>query len=265
MSPLLSRAVAALAATGLAVPVLVGCSSGGADPDDPAGSSRARTSGASPGAGGTSEPAVVPSSDGPQVYVAVGASETVGVGADDPATEAWPVVLQRRALHADRLVNVGVSGGTVDGALRAQLPAALAAEPDVVTVWLAVNDLVAGVPPRAYQRRLGRLVHALRRDGAVVLVGNVPRLWRLPAYRACLPGERTEVACVLPFVPPEAEVRAEVATYNRVIRAVVRREGARLVDLSGVPFGARLTSSDGFHPSTAGHRRIAAAFAARLP
>jgi lysophospholipase L1-like esterase len=200
------------------------------------------------------------------VYVAVGASETVGVGADDPATQAWPVVLHRRALPDDRLTNVGVSGSTVQAALRTQLPAALAAEPAVVTVWLAVNDVITGVPVPAYQRQLGRLVHGLRRGGrTAVLVGNVPELWRLPAYRACLPGERSEVDCVLPFVPSEAEVRAQVGAFNRAIRSVVRREGARLVDLSGVPFGARLTSSDGFHPSTAGHRRIAAAFAARLP
>ncbi|MEO7836811.1 MAG: hypothetical protein ABIS21_04125, partial [Acidimicrobiales bacterium] len=32
------------------------------------------------------------------VYVAVGASESLGVGAERPATQAWPVVLRRRAL-----------------------------------------------------------------------------------------------------------------------------------------------------------------------
>ena len=248
------------AAVVVAVAALLPACSG----DAPASRSAGR-SGVAASSGAASS--VTPSTPtGSSVYVAVGASETVGVGADDPATEAWPVVLQRRALPRDRLVNVGVSGGTVEGALRTQLPAALAAGPDVVTVWLAVNDLISGVPVRAYQRRLARLVHALRRDGRTeVLVGNVPQLWRLPAYRACLPGETSRVACVLPYVPAEAEVRAEIATFNRAVRTVVRREGARLVDLSGVPFGARLTSADGFHPSTAGHRRIATAFSAQLP
>jgi len=140
----------------------------------------------------------------------------------------------------------------------------MGAEPDVATVWLAVNDLVAGVPVRAYERRLGRLVRALRRGGRTeVLVGNVPDLWRLPVYRACLPGARTQRPCLLPFVPTEREVRAEVAAYNDAIRAVVRRAGARLVDLSGVGLTG-LTAADGFHPSTAGHRRVATAFAGVL-
>ena len=235
---------------------------------DPPATSAASRSAAGPSSSASPSPSPQSSSPsaGPSVYVAVGASETVGVGADDPATQAWPVVLHERELPGARLVDVGVSGSTVEGALRSQLPAALAAGPDVATVWLAVNDLITGVPVRAYQRRLQRLVHALRRDGRTdVIVGNVPDLWRLPAYRACLPGERSEVSCVLPLVPSEAQVRAEVARFNRAVRTVVRREGARLADLSGVPFGARLTSSDGFHPSTAGHRRIAAVYARALP
>ena len=49
----------------------------------------------------------------PRVYVAVGASETAGVGADHPRTQAWPRVLHDRALPGTRLVNLGVSGATV--------------------------------------------------------------------------------------------------------------------------------------------------------
>jgi lysophospholipase L1-like esterase len=202
----------------------------------------------------------------PGVYVAVGASETVGVGATDPARQAWPQVLHDSELPESTLVNVGVSGATVADALTSQVPRALAAEPDVVTVWLAVNDLIGFVPVEQYEHQLRRLVHALRRDGRTeVLVGNVPDLWELPAYRACLPGSvTTDVPCVLPVVPPESEIRAWVAEFNGVIERVVRREGAELVDLSDDDRLGRLTSSDGFHPSTKGHREVAAAFAAVL-
>jgi len=200
------------------------------------------------------------------VYVAVGASETVGEGADNPARDAWPAVLHRRALGKAEFVNLGVSGSTVGQALGDQLPAALAAEPDVVTVWLAVNDLTHLVPVEAYEAQLSRLVHELTREGRTqVLVGNVPAIERLPAFRACLPGASVgAVPCQLPVVPSVPEVQAIVKTYNAAIARVVKAEGATLVDLSEGRDLSRLTGKDGFHPSTAGHRLVAAEFAREL-
>lgn len=229
--------------------LVAGCTAAGGDetpPRDPA----ADSSPAGP---------TTPAPD-PLVYVAVGASETAGLGADDPATQSWPSVLRATTLPTARLVNLGVPGETVRGALTSEVPAAVAADPDVVTVWLAVNDLLTQTPAPAYERNLTRLVHRLRRGGRTeVLVGNVPRLWRLPAYRACLSGDPRP--CELPYVPPESLVRATVAEFNAAIARVARAEGAYLVDLSVRRTPARLVSADGFHPSVAGHRRVAAAFA----
>lgn len=199
-------------------------------------------------------------------YVAVGASETVGVGADHPRTEAWPQVLHDSTLSSSTFVNLGVSGATVGEALAVQLPVALAAQPDVVTVWLAVNDLTHLVPVSAYEQQLRTLVHELRRNGeTTVLVGNMPPVDRMPAYLACLPGAvATDVRCQLPVVPPPAVVRELVASYNAAIARVVQAEAAVPVDLSQGRDLSRLTSHDGFHPSTAGHRMVAAAFARAL-
>jgi len=225
---------------------LAGCSEGGSSNGD--------------GAGPPS-----PSAE-PRVYVAVGASETVGVGADDPATEAWPRVLRDTTFPRAELVDVGVSGATVRDALATQLKPALAARPDLVTVWLAVNDALSLVPVTDYETHLGRLVHALRRGGRTeVLVGNMPALDQLPAYRACLPGSQVSgVDCVLPLVPGPAQVRRTVAEFNAAIARVVEREGAVAVDLSQQEDLAGLTSDDGFHPSTEGHREVAQAFAEAL-
>ena len=251
----------------VATTLLAGCSG---DPDAAGGGDGARATGRATGASpSASAPAPADQSAGPSgadVYVAVGASETVGVGADDPATEAWPRVLHERVLPASRFVDVGVSGSTLQAALTAQLPSALAARPDVVTVWLAVNDAVAGVPVGRYERQLTRLVRALRQGGrAEVLVGNVPDLWRLPAYRACLPGSGGRpvdgVSCRLPVVPARSQVKETVSAFNAAIARVVRSHGARLVDLAQEDDLAGLTAADGFHPSTEGHREIARAFA----
>ncbi len=74
----------------------------------------------------------------------------------------------------------------------------------------------------------------------------------------------TEVGCLLPLVPPPAQVRRTVAEFNAAIARVVRREGAVQVDLSGERDLAELTGADGFHPSTEGHREVAQTFAEAL-
>jgi acyl-CoA thioesterase I len=256
-----------LSAVLLAGALVTAC--GGAPSGDDPGTARPADSSRSSATAGpeTPEPAAGPadSTGGEEVYVAVGASETVGVGADRPTAQAWPRVLHDTALRDARYVNVGVSGSTVSEALSEQLPRALAADPDVVTVWLAVNDITHLVPVEAYEQELRTLVHALRRDGRTeVLVANVPQVQDLPAYRACLPGAARPGDCVLPVVPSEAQVAAVVDSFNAAVDRVVTAEGAVLVDVSHSRDLTRLTSDDGFHPSTRGHRLVARSFADAL-
>jgi acyl-CoA thioesterase-1 len=213
---------------------------------------------------GTIEAEVLPP---PFTYVAVGASETVGIGADDPLTQSWPSVFHRTALaRSATLVNVGVSGATVSDALELELEPALAEEPRLVTVWLNVNDLLTQVPVEQYEGDLRTLVRALRRGGATdMLVANTPPVVDLPVVRACLPPSG---ACPLPFEPGPAEaITARVAAYNAAIARVAEAEGALVVDLDAAAGGRiddALVAADGFHPSTEGHRRVAAAFADAL-
>jgi lysophospholipase L1-like esterase len=208
------------------------------------------------------------------VYVAVGASETAGYGADDPVLEAWPTVLHQQSLPRARYVNLGIPGATAADALAKEVPAAVAAAPTVVTVWLNVNDLVRQVPPSAYEYTLGRLVHQLRRGGQTkVLVANTPPVERMPSYLACRPSPPAGAPpCQAPVqMPPPEVIKAAVRDYNAAIARVVRAEGAVLVDLHTAGQRAHkagddgeLFGADGFHPSTLGHRAVADAFAATL-
>lgn len=201
--------------------------------------------------------------------MAVGASDGVGVGADDPGRDAWPEVLARTALPpGTELVNLGIPGATVATALEHELPEALRHEPALATVWLNVNDLVAGVPVAAYERQLARLVTELRRNGRTrVLVANTPPLDRLPVYVDC----EARPGCLGGNLPSPESVRAAVASYNAAVARVVDAAGAELVDLHAAGSAAAdagveraLLSGDGFHPSTAGYRAVADAFAAVL-
>ena len=222
-------------------------------------------------------PKASPSSS-PLVYVAVGASESVGVGATDPHRDAWTQVFFRTALPRSAVfVNMAVPGSTVAEALAGQVPDAVGLSPDVVTVWLNVNDILHGVTPASYEADLTKLVTALRRGGATkVLVANTPPLDDLPAYRACLPGATATqgASCPVPgalagAVPAPAALDAVVDAYNAAIARVAAATGAVLVDLHAAGLAARqngteasLVGRDGFHPSDAGHALVARIFAA---
>ena len=202
------------------------------------------------------------------IYGAVGASETVGVGATDAVRDAWPAVFARSALPPTaHYRNFGISGEKVSGALVDELPQVLNVKPTVITLWLNVNDINAGVPVAEYQAQLTQLVHALRQGGrARVLVANTPHLDQLPVYLACRSGATVNgVACPGKVTALQLDaVNSAVDGYNTAIAAVVQQEGAELVDLHSqgeVPVDhPEYVSRDGFHPSTAGHAAIAGKF-----
>ncbi|HEY3111618.1 MAG TPA: GDSL-type esterase/lipase family protein, partial [Chloroflexota bacterium] len=97
----------------------------------------------------------------PITYVAIGASDTVGVGAPNPATDGWVPRLHKRLPAGSKLVNLGISGARLSQAVEKELPRAVEARPDLVTVWNVVNDLNANVDPAAYERDLDRLLGEL--------------------------------------------------------------------------------------------------------
>ena len=218
------------------------------------------------GACDVSRPEVLPppADTGPApLYVSVGASETTGVGSDQPLRDAWSRVLHRTALPPGSIhVNMGIPGATVAQALTEEVPATIEARPHLVTVWLNVNDIIRGLSTADYERQLDSLVRQLRRGGLTrVLVANTPPLDQLPAY---------QLGRMLADVTA-ADLNAVVGEYNAAIARVAQRQGAFVVDLHAAGMAARaagteasLISRDGFHPSTAGHARIAEVFAGVL-
>jgi lysophospholipase L1-like esterase len=182
----------------------------------------------------------------PRVYVALGASDAVGVGTSDPMREGWVPVLHTQLPTNTRLVNLGISGSLLHEALVQQLPVAIDADPDLVTVWLAVNDFNARVPLEEYRAALDMLLIGLAtQTNARVFVANIPDLTHVPIYQSV----------------PRALLQAEIERWNGAIASSVTLHGARLVDL--YPLGTELgfhpdyVAQDGFHPSSEGYRRLA--------
>src|SRR5438552_7861462 len=183
-------------------------------------------------------------------YVAVGASDTVGVGASDPRTGSWPARIAARLPAGADYVNLGVSGSLASQAATDQVPTAAGLRPQLVTVWLAVNDLNANVSPTDYGAALRRVIAPLvSLTDARVFVGNVPDLRLVPAYAG------TDPAALL----------ARITAYNATIAAVAASFPGRVivVDLftgSGPLVSTMTVSADGFHPSDAGYALIADRF-----
>jgi lysophospholipase L1-like esterase len=197
-----------------------------------------------------------PAAARPLVYVALGASDAVGVGVAQPGRDGWVPRVQAGLPRGAQLVNLGINGATLSDVLAQELPVALDAGPRLVTLWPGVNDIRDDVPLSAFTPQLEQLLSALDATGATVALLNIPDLGALPAFAARDP----------------AQLAAQVDAWNAAIADAAQRHGALLVDVQGQSLELaqhpEYVSNDGFHPSSAGYGRIAqltlAALAGRL-
>jgi acyl-CoA thioesterase I len=188
-------------------------------------------------------------------YVAIGASDTVGVGASDPAKGSWPaLVAARLPAGSPPYTNLGVSGSLAMQAVTQQLPGAIAQQPTIVSVWLAVNDLNATIDPASFADALGQIIDGLvQKTAATIFVGDVPDLRAVPVYAGV----------------DKARLLAGIQAYNDAIARIAAKSPARVkvVDLftgSAALVSSGTVSADGFHPSDEGYQLIADRFVSAM-
>lgn len=186
--------------------------------------------------------------------VTLGDSTPVGLG--DPAPgggwRGFPVLL-REALGAAVLVNPSRTGARMGWVRHEQLPAALAAAPQVAVLFVGMNDtLRSDFDPAALHEDCTAVVDALRAAGSHVLLVRFhdhTRVFRLPGRLA-------------------RALRARIGQLNAVTDAVAAAHpvGVGVLDLDRLPGGYERGSwsVDRLHPSELGHRRVAAGLAALL-
>ncbi|GAC1568063.1 MAG: hypothetical protein NVS3B14_16050 [Ktedonobacteraceae bacterium] len=184
-------------------------------------------------------------------YAALGASDTFGIGTDDPYAENWPTDLAQLlgASHI-HLINLGIPGITMHDALGLELPVALDAHPDLVTIWLGVNDIADNVQVGSYTRDLNTLLTRLRANSphARIAIANIPDLTLLPFFK----------------VFDQQALRQQIQAYNTAIASNAQHHQAILVDLTQQSYNLQLhpeyISSDGLHPTDIGYRQLAKLF-----
>lgn len=183
-------------------------------------------------------------------YVAIGASDTYGFGTDDPQTQSWPSDLSAKLGDGVHLINLGIPGVHAASALNVEVPIALDSHPDIVTIWLAVNDLADNVTLTSYTHSLDSILtrlHTLTPPTHIV-VANVPDITLLPRFQ-------TQDAQAL---------HARINAYNTAIASLVQKHHVILVDLYArwrdLVNHPDYISDDGFHPNAFGYAAIATIF-----
>lgn len=188
----------------------------------------------------------------PITYVALGASDAVGVGSNAPASQGYVPLIAARLPSGSHALNLGVSGILLHEALSRELPRVLSASPQLITVWLVANDFIDSVSYQSYISDLNSLLSQLHtKTQARIVMANLPDITRLPALRKETPAQKMLIL-------------QAVKQWDRGIAQVAARYDVTLVDL--LRDGSELTahpeyiSSDGFHPSTQGYTRLASLF-----
>ena len=180
----------------------------------------------------------------PVVYVALGDSTGVGVG----ATKGGGYVARlfervERERRGSRVVNLCVSGAETGDVLRGQLPRVAKEKPTLVTLGIGINDLTHGVEVGQFAKNYEEIVTRLRAaTGAPVVVTNIPDISTAPGVPVFL----------------REGVRQRIALFNARIAEIAARRGLKLVDAyeqsrDVIPSHPEFFSADGFHPSDEGY------------
>jgi acyl-CoA thioesterase-1 len=189
-------------------------------------------------------------SQGDLDYVALGASDTAGVGAT-PITNGYAYLIEEGLEQAGKqtdLDNFGIPGAEIGDIDNLEVQLLKISKPGLITLSTGANDLVDGDPIDGFESDLHGLLVKLRNisPDATIAISNLPDITKAKRF----------------VDEPDANVTtARVQGYNNATARQAQAFDALLVDLYSEPLDDSLFSDqDGYHPSDRGHRAIADKF-----
>ena len=180
-------------------------------------------------------------------YVALGDSFTEGVGDPHPTSpnglRGWAdhVAVALAQTNPDlRYANLAVRGRRMDEILHEQVQTAAMMEPDLVTIYAGMNNLLLlRNDVDGMMARYAEGLKMLQQTGAVVLTFTAADLGTVPLFR---------------------KLRGRAAVYNELLRGIADDLDLQLVDFWRFNEfrDSRLWDGDRIHLSPLGHERFAA-------
>ena len=179
---------------------------------------------------------VLPAAE-PKTILIFGDSLTAGLGLDDPATQAYPALLQKKIDAVGlpyHVVNGGLSGETTAAGLR-RIDWMLRERVDVFMLALGGNDGLRGILPPITRANLVGILEKVRA--------------KYPEAKLVVAGMQMP-----PNLGPDY-----LAAYRAVFPDVAKATGATLIPflLEGVGGVPELNQHDGIHPTAKGHAQVA--------
>jgi len=172
-----------------------------------------------------------------RTLVFFGDSLTAGYGLDEPATEAFPALIQKKIDAARlpwRVVNAGLSGETSSGGLR-RVEWVLRQPVDAFVLALGGNDGLRGIEPAITRANLSGIIARVREKN--------------PAAKIVLAGMQMPPNLGQDYTRDFAEIYSALAKQEHVAFVPFL-----LADVGGQP---ELNQPDGIHPNADGHRKVA--------
>jgi acyl-CoA thioesterase-1 len=182
-------------------------------------------------------PSTPPGRAEPRTIIFFGDSLTAGYGLEDPATQAYPALIQEKITAARlpwRVVNAGLSGETTSGGAR-RIDWILRQRVDVFVLALGGNDGLRGIEPGISRTSLARIMDRVREKN---------------------PTAQLVVAGMM--MPPSLG-----ADYTREFAAIypelAKKYSATFLPflLAGVGGDPALNQDDQIHPTSRGHTVVA--------
>jgi acyl-CoA thioesterase I len=180
---------------------------------------------------------------GPIVYVALGDSTGAGVGARDGGYVARIFRRLEERRPGSKLSNLCVSGATTADLLRGQLDRAVAANPDLVTVGIGINDIGHGLTLEQFSKNYEQILSTLKeKTRAEIVVTNIPDVSSAPRIPRSL----------------RQEYQQQIVQFSARLEEIAKRHGVTIFDVHSItkeelPSHPEYFSSDGFHPSDQGY------------